>query len=291
MSRFAIHVLLVLSLFIGCAGEPETIGGSGILEADEMIVSAETEGRVEHLNFNEGSSVKKGDTLAIIDTSRLQLKLKSVNALKNVTSARLKAAELQLLQSVESEGFLRNEKKRISTLVESGTGTTKQLDQISHEFSQASLSVAAARVNIETLKAELQRAVVDSATVERMIADCYPLSAMNGIVTEKYVEQGELLSPGKPIARISNLESLTVKVYLPRKDFAQIKIGDKATIDIEADTTNYAAEVVWTSEEAEFTPKNIQTKKSRANLVYAVKLRILNHNDILKIGMPVYISF
>ncbi|MDF1544706.1 MAG: HlyD family efflux transporter periplasmic adaptor subunit [bacterium] len=284
-------LILFLLLTLGCADNQEPTGGSGILEADEIIVSAETGGRVQQINFVEGSRISKGDTLLVIDPSKLLLQLESVRSTEKVATARLSLAEIQLAKAKEAESYLQKEQRRLATLLKSGTGTAKQLDQIEHELAQATLNGKTSQSNLDVIEAEIKNIQTQAANVKRMIADCYPLSGMDGIVTEKFIEQGELLAPGKPIAKISDLTSLNVKVYLPTTDFSNIKIGDTATIDIENESDQYSGEVVWTAEEAEFTPKNIQTKKSRANLVYAVKIRIENKDGNLKIGMPVYISF
>ena len=286
-------LILMLFLFViyGCEENKEAAGGSGLLEADEIIVSAETGGRVEQLNFDEGTTISKNDTLLFIDTIKLILQLELVKSSKKVAMAQLQSAEIQLQKAKESESYLQKEQKRISTLFKSGTGTSKQLDQIEHELTQATLNAKTAQTNLKTIKTEITKIQIEVDKVKRTISDCYPTSSIDGIVTDKFIEQGELLVPGKPIAKISNLVSLNVKVYLPTEDFAKIKIGDKATIDTETETKNYTGEVIWTSEEAEFTPKNIQTKKSRANLVYAVKIRIQNIDGKLKIGMPVYVTF
>jgi len=290
--KFLIIILpLLLTFMFGCGGEKENAGGSGILEADEIIVSAETGGRVLQLNFDEGSTVHIGDTLLVIDPSKLILQFESVKSMENVAKAKLVSAEVNLQQAKASETFLQNELKRTSTLLKSGTGTSKQLDQIEHELTQAKLKAKIAQANLVTIKAEIEKIQIEAAGVTRTTSDCYPVSSMDGIVTEKYIEQGEFLSPGRPVVKISNISSLHVKVYLPSGDFANIKIGDKASIDTEADKENYTGTVVWTSEEAEFTPKNIQTKKSRANLVYGVKLKTENVHGTLKIGMPVYVTF
>ena len=284
-------VLLLLFLFISCSENKEVAGGSGILEADEIKVSAETNGRVEKINFDEGIVIHKNDTLLVIDPSNLELQLESVLASEKVARKKLDAVAVTIQQAEELESFLQKEQKRISTLVNSGTGTSKQLDQINHELTSASLNKKSAQINYESIKSELTKIQTETARVNRLIKDCYPISRIDGIVTDKFIEQGEFLVAGKPIAKISDLTSLYVKVYLPTEDFAKIKIGNKANIDTETESEKYVGEVVWTSEEAEFTPKNIQTKKSRANLVYAVKLKIENKNGTLKIGMPVFVSF
>ncbi|MEW5995642.1 MAG: HlyD family efflux transporter periplasmic adaptor subunit, partial [Candidatus Zixiibacteriota bacterium] len=131
----------------------------------------------------------------------------------------------------------------------------------------------------------------DIDRLDRRLQDCYPIAPITGIVTDKYVETGELLTPGRPMAKISRLDTLWVKVYLPAADFARAKVGDPVVVDTESGGRQYAGAVVWTSEEAEFTPKNVQTRKSRANLVYAVKVRVPNSDGLLKIGMPVFVSF
>lgn len=284
---------LVTSLIItltGCGGENSVAGGSGLLEADEVIVSAETSGRVQLLHFNEGSRVIEGDTLLIIDPSRLELELESALAGQKVAQARLQTANLQLEKARESERFVAAERDRIALLVKSGTATQKQLDQLEHEYAMATLGQRTARANISTIEAELTKIKADINRINRQLQDCYPLSPTNGTITEKYVKIGELLAPGRPIAKISRLDTLWVKVYLPTADFAEIKIGDKAIVDTESGGKQYSGEVVWTSEEAEFTPKNVQTKKSRTNLVYAVKVRVANSDGYLKIGMPVFVT-
>ena len=109
-------------------------------------------------------------------------------------------------------------------------------------------------------------------------------------MTDKYVEVGELVSPGRALARISRTDSLWVKLYLPTDQFANVAIGDPATIDTETGGRQFPGKVVWTSAEAEFTPKNVQTAKSRANLVYAVKVKMANPDGLLKAGMPVFVT-
>ena len=284
-------VLLSLTVtLLGCSNGNDVPGGSGLLEADEVIVSAEAAGRVESIRFGEGSQVEEGDTLLIIDPSRLELELESALAGQQVAQAGLQTANLQLEKARESERFVGAERGRIASLVKSGTANQKQLDQLEHEYAMAVLGQRTARANISAIKAELIKIEADINRIRRQLQDCYPVAPMKGTVTEKLVEKGELLAPGKPIAKISRLDTLWVKVYLPTTDFAEIKIGDKATVDTEAGGKQYGGEVVWTSEEAEFTPKNVQTRKSRTNLVYAARVRVANSDGHLKIGMPVFVT-
>ncbi len=282
--------LLIGLMAMSCSSKEDIIGGSGLLEADEMVLSAETNGQIEKLFFDEGTEVSVGDTLMEIDHSRLDLELEAALAGKNAVEAKLKTVRLQFEQAQENKRFLEKERDRVASLVGSGTATQKQLDQIEHEYTMAALGYRTAQAQITAAKAELAKIEADINKVRRLLQNCYPVAPISGTVTERYVDKGELAVMGKPLARISQLDTLWVKIYLPTGDFAQVKVGDAATVDTEAGEKTYRGTVVWTAEEAEFTPKNVQTKKSRANLVYAVKVRVPNTDGQLKIGMPVFVT-
>jgi HlyD family secretion protein len=281
--------LLILGL-AGCADRSAAPGGSGFIEADDAVVSAETGGRVLQRFFDEGTTVRQGDTLAVIDPSRTLLDLASSEALKNTTVASLQTARLQVERSGETERYARSERDRVAKLLTSGSATQKQMDQVSYDLTQAVNGLKTAQANVGVIQAQIEKTDADINRLKRGLIDCYPIAPIAGTVVEKYVEAGELLSPGKAIAKIANLDTVWVKVYLSAGNFSSVKDGDKATVSAETGGTNYAAKVVWTSSEAEFTPKNVQTEKSRANLVYAVKVRMANIDGALKIGMPVFVT-
>jgi HlyD family secretion protein len=261
-----------------------------MLEATEALVSFEASGRIIELRIAEGSRVGAGDTLAVIDPSRLELERKSAVAGRRVTEEQLVATQVQLRQAREAEQYAGRERDRIAGLVKSGTATQQTLDRLELEYTQAQLALQAAQANDAMIEAQLDKISADIDRIDRTLSDCYPTSPLRGVVTTKLVDQGELASPGKPLVKISQLDSLWVKVYLPAADFAQVRIGDSATVDTESGGNTYRGVVIWTAEKAEFTPKNVQTEKSRANLVYAVKVLIANTDGKLKIGMPVYVT-
>jgi len=281
---------ILASCLIGCGNDNNGVGGSGMLEAAEALVSAEASGRIMELLIDEGSQVSAGDTLVVIDPSRLELERKSALAGRHVTEEQLAAAQVQLRQAREAEQYAGRERDRIAVLAKSGTATQQTLDRLEQEYTQAQLALQAAKANDATLKAQLDKISVDIDRINRALSDCFPTSPLNGIVTTKHVHQGELVAPGKPLAKISQLDSLWVKVYLPAANFARVRIGDSATVDTESGGGACRGAVTWTAEEAEFTPKNVQTEKSRADLVYAVKVLVPNTDGRLKIGMPVYVT-
>ena len=287
---FSLIAILLMFPFSGCGQGDTSHGGSGFIEANDVIVSAETAGRIEARFFDDGSSVKAGDTLAIIDPSRLQLGLASAQAVRHTSTANLETARLQVERTKETEKYARSERDRVSRLLTSGSATQKQMDQLEYELTQAVNAYRGAVANVTVIETQIQKIDADLDLLKRQLDDCYLTSPLTGIVVEKYIEPGEVVSPGKAIAKIANLDTVWVKVYLPAGAFSTVKQGDQATVSTESGGTKYTGHVIWTSDEAEFTPKNVETAKSRANLVYAVKVQLANRDGLLKIGMPVFVS-
>lgn len=284
--------LLLFSSFVilsGCSNEADKIGGSGLIETTEVLVSAESSGRATAVNIDEGMTVAEGDTLLIIDPSYLELEIATAEAGRKVAVSNLESARLKVNNAERARAYALTERDRLQRLLASGTTTQQQFDKVSFEYDNAELAYRTASANVNTIQSEIEKIDSEITRLIRRLEDCYPVSPLGGTVTEKYIEPGELLNPGKAIARIARLDTVWVKVYLPASDFARIKTGDAAHVDTEAGGKYYGY-VSWTADEAEFTPKNVQTKESRTELVYAVKVTIPNNDNLLKIGMPVFVT-
>lgn len=290
ISPVAICVTVLLGLLVGCGNEEGFIGGSGLIEADEALVSAEIAGQVLERRFAEGQEVHAGDTLLVIDPTRVELNLDAARAGRSVLEANLRTARVQVDQAKRTEEYASTEFDRIQRLLESGTANKQQMDKATYERDQAAIQARAAKAQVASLEAQITQADANIAQLKRQLRDCYPIAPVPGVITDKLIDNGELLAPGKAIARIARLDSVWVKVYLPSGDFAQVKIGDTARVSTESGGQHFTGRVVWTAEEAEFTPKNVQTEESRADLVYAVKLAIANPDRVLKVGMPVFVT-
>jgi membrane fusion protein YbhG len=289
-SLMSVVLLGLLPVLFGCDSNDDFTGGSGLIETDETIVSAEYSGRILERFFDEGSRIAVGDTLAIIDPSNLELELASLRAGKDVIAAQMEAARLQTDKASLAFDFATNEQKRLSELLESGTATQQQFDRVELELDDARIARKSAAVQVKTMQAQLAQTEANIARLERRLKDCYPLASAAGTVTEKYVAPGELITAGKPLVRVSRLDTVWVKVYLTTGDFSEVKLGDKASVSTESGGGEFEGTVVWTSQEAEFTPKNVQTEQSRADLVYAAKVSIPNPDGTLKVGMPVFVT-
>ena len=165
-------------------------------------------------------------------------------------------------------------------------------DQAENRLTQSQLAMRLARATHEARQDDLARIDSEIALLDRQLANCYPTSPVSGIIVDKLVERGELLSPGKPIVEIAKMDTVWVKAYLPAGDLTAIRLGGKATVDPEDGRDGpMTGRIVWISDEAEFTPKNVQTAEARADLVYAVKVNVSNPEGVLKIGMPVMVRF
>jgi len=286
-----ISFALWLATIVGCSGNSVHSGGSGLIEADQTVVSAETAGRITARFFSEGGIVEEGDTLAIVDPENIELELIAAQAAVAVLDEKLTTAKLQVEKAKSSEQFMSSELARLTRLLGTSAANQRQVDQAQHSHEQATVARKTAVSQVSTLKAEITRARADIDRLKKRLADCYILAPTSGTVIEKLVELGEYVGPGKPVVKIAQLDTVWVKAYLPTAQFANIKLGDTASVNTESGGNDYTGTVVWTSSEAEFTPKNVQTEQSRADLVYAVKVSIPNLDGSLKIGMPVFVSF
>ena len=293
MRAFLIVTLAVVTATIagtGCGSDNTQPGGSAFIEANDVLVSSETGGKIVQQRFDEGTTVDLGDTLAIIDPSKIELDIASAEANRHTLSANLEAARLQVSRARETESFARSERGRVAKLLKGGSATQKQMDQLEHDTNLAVNARQTAAANVNVIDAQIAKQDADIARLRRQLQDAYVIAPSSGIVTEEYIDMGEVVAQGKAVAKISRLDTVWVKVYLPAGKFASVKVGDKATISTEAGASSYSGTVIWTSSEAEFTPKNVQTEKSRTNLVYAVKVSIPNSDGRLKIGMPVFVT-
>jgi len=285
-----IGFLLVAFVLGGCNSRNGQVGSSGFIEADESIISAETSGRVDRRNVLEGQNISRGDTLLVIDNSKLELQLGALRAARQVTEATLSTARLAVERTRKAEDFALSERDRVGRLIKSGSATQKQLDQMNYDAAQATIARQSAESNVVATRAQLEKTDADIALLDRQIQDCSPLSPLTGVITETFVDPGEFVTPGKAMLKIAQLDTVWAKVYLPADQFAAVKLGDAATVATESGGAEYPGVVIWTSSESEFVPKNVQTRESRSDLVYAVKVRIPNTDNALKIGQPVFVT-
>jgi HlyD family secretion protein len=277
--------MIVLST--GCQEKlPSGFAGSGTLETTEVTVSAQTPGTVLKLMKEEGDPVKNKELLATIDVEKLELqKAQLAASLKEIEAGRI-SAEAAIAQALESAGNTKIRYNRIKELYSSGAATQQNLDDIATQQKVALSQLAAARAQRPLLDAKYDQVKAAIAILDRNIADGKIFSPLEGVVVEKYVEPGEVVSPGGPIYKLADMKHFWMKIYVAEPDLGKIALGQRMEVKVDAVPKPLGATVTWASPEAEFTPKNVQTKKARAELVYAVKITLEAGQRELKIGMP-----
>jgi HlyD family secretion protein len=288
--KFGFLGLLLSLLAASCGNEKTLPGGSGLIEATEVVVSAESGGQLKELFFNEGDGIKNGDTIALIDTLTITLRLREMSASLTAAETRLNTTQIGIEQADFNHKLAHKEYERISELIKSGSVNQQQYDQIETAYYQAQLAKKQAVSAYQTAQADIERITAGMALLKKQFDDCHPVSPVSGNIVDKFVEVGELMIQGKQLVKIAKLDTVWVKVYLSSSDLARIKLGGIAKVDPEDGQNAIDGNVSWISPAAEFTPKNVQTKEARADLVYAVKVIIPNANGRLKIGMPVLVE-
>jgi len=293
-------VLLILSfLFLaGCGNnDADRLTATGTLEATESTVSAQVGGLITELRVREGTPVRKGDTLAVIDATDWNFQLDQAEAnLRAMDAANRLALEgarkEDVIQAEAQYASANNDLKRMEELYRSNSVPAKQLEDARTRFTLAQQTLKKVREGSRDeeralAKARRDQAEAAAAQLRKKVADCRITAPLQGTVINKFVELGELVWPGASVVRIADLTDLKINVYVSETTIPRVQLGQKAVVAVDAfDDRTFDGEVVYISPVAEFTPKNIQTKEERVKLVFAVKVVVKNPQGTLKAGLP-----
>lgn len=280
--------LLVLAMFIiSCNENNEKADAYGNFETTEITVSSESNGKIEFLNLEEGDVVEKGKTVGLIDTLQLYYtKMQLIASQKTVSSKSGNVlSQKQVLQ--EQLKTAKIEQTRIKNMFSENAATKRQVDEINGKVKVIEEQIKGVGTQNAPIKNEANSFSVQIEKINDQIKKCNLVNPIKGTVLTKYAEPNEVTTFGKPLYKIANLEEMNLRVYISETQLSSIKIGQQVKVKIDdfEQTKEYIGNIIWISSQAEFTPKIIQTKEERANLVYAVKIRVKNDGS-LKIGMP-----
>lgn len=288
-----IFLLSVVFLLISCSRENNKSDAYGNFEATEIIVSAQVPGELISFTLNEGDLLEKGAVVGLIDTTDLWLNKKLLYQQKKTVGAQLENIRSEIeVQQQQLDNNLVNQ-KRIQNLYKEGAATQKQLDDINGLININKKQIAAIRSRKEAIINQMKSIDVQTEQIDRKIEKCIITNPEKGTVLVKYSEAGELAGVGKPLYKLADLENMKLKAYISGDQLAHVAIGQQVEVmydDNKKENKKTTGVVEWISPTAEFTPKTIQTKKERVNLVYAVKVRIKNNGEV-KIGMPGEFNF
>ena len=280
-------LIIITSSFISCTNDGNRADGYGNFEATEITISSENNGKLIQFSIEEGQTLKSNEFVGFIDTIPLALKKEQLLVSKNIISSKSRGvlSQISVLKAQLKTATI--SKNRIENLIRENAGTQQQLDDINGKIDVINQQIKSVEIQNAPVVNELKNIDVQIKQVEDQINKSKIINPINGAVLIKYAEPNEITSFGKPLYKIADLSTMELRVYISETQLSSIEIGQEVTVKIDAGETmrNYKGIISWVASEAEFTPKIIQTKEERVNLVYAVKIAVKNDGS-LKIGMP-----
>jgi len=281
-----ITILIILTI-ISCNKDKNEADAFGNFEATEITISAEANGKIEFLNLEEGDVLQENAIVGQIDTVQLYLNKQQLLASKNTIYS--KSTNVLSQRNVLNEQLKTTliEQKRIQNMFSESAATKRQVDEVNGKVSVLKQQMQSVETQNAPIINEVKSIDVQIEKINDQLKKSKIINPVSGTVLAKYAEPNEITAFGKPLYKIANLNEMTLRVYFSETQLASIKVGQEVnvTIDDKDGTKPYKGKISWISSSAEFTPKIIQTKEERVNLVYAVKVMVKNDGS-LKIGMP-----
>lgn len=286
-------ILGISILLAGCNNREAGSDAYGNFEADPVIISSEATGKLLNLTIEKGQNIDSGTVVGVIDSTQLYLNKQQLVAQKGSVLAKRTGIKTQVDVFEQQKANLMTDKVRIEQMLADGAATQNQLDQVVGQIKVLDRQIENVQAQYSLINQEMEVLEAKITASEDLLNKSVLVSPIKGTIMEVYLKSGELASTGKPIYKITSLDPLILKVYISGAQLSAVKLGQKVQVLIDkndAELQPFNGEVIWISPEAEFTPKIIQTREERVNLVYAVKLKVQNDGS-LKIGMPAEVKF
>ena len=288
MKRIGYIAAVVLAASCGTEAE---FDAQGTFEATEVVVSSEATGRILNFEVEEGMAVEANQMVGAIDSVQLHLQRKQLVAQQSALLGSRPDVKKQVAALREQIAKQNEELRRVENMLKDGAATKKQKDDIEAQIKilerQLDATLSTLDKNTSTINNNSAALEAQIAALDDRISKCRVISPVGGTVLVKYAEAGELASVGKPLMKIADLDNIYLRAYFTSDQLAKVNLGDEVKVVADfggEERYDYTGRVAWISSESEFTPKTIQTKDSRANLVYAVKIAVENDGR-LKIGL------
>lgn len=280
-------LFLLFNSLISCNNGNDRADGYGNFEATEVTISAETNGKLEYLNLEEGDLLQANRLVGLVDTTQFYLNKQQLLSSKNTVLSKSKniLSQIDVLKSQLQTAHL--EKNRIQNMFSENAATKRQVDEINGKVDVILEQIKSVRTQNQPILNEVQTIEIQIKNVNDQIEKSKIINPIKATVLAKYAEPNEITSFGKPLYKIANLEVMKLRVYIGVTQLAQVKLNQKVTVKIDNGDAmkSYLGKISWISSVAEFTPKIVQTKEERVNLVYAIDIEVKN-DGALKIGMP-----
>lgn len=279
--------LFILISLISCSKNNEKADGYGNFEATEVTISAEANGKIDYLKLEEGDILEPNMQVGLVDTTQLYFNKQQLIASKSTVLSKSSNVLSQINVLKEQLKTTLTEQKRIQNMFAENAATKRQVDEVIGKVNVLQEQIKSVGTQNAPIANEAQSIDIQIKKINDQIQKSKIINPIKGTVLAKYAEPNEVTAFGKPLYKIADISEMTLRVYVSETQLAQIKVGQTVTvkIDAEKEMKSYPGTISWIASTAEFTPKIIQTKEERANLVYAVKVKVKN-NGSLKIGMP-----
>ncbi|MFY0688731.1 MAG: HlyD family efflux transporter periplasmic adaptor subunit [Cyclobacteriaceae bacterium] len=288
-------LIAIVLIMAGCKEESTSADAFGTFEAIEVIVSAESPGKLLAMDVSEGSNVEKGQLLAMVDTIQLYYQKGRLLAQRDALRSRLQNVPVQLDVFNQQAANLSKELERVKRLLESGAATQKQYDDMNSQLEVIDKQRAAIESQLSSTNravlAELKPLEWQLMQIEDGLDRCSIKSPIDGVVLMKYFSEGEIAAPGRPLLKMAAMDEMILRVYITGDQLGDVKIGSEVTVAIDGAEGVESGKLYWIADKAEFVPKTIQTKEERASNVYAAKIRVKNPEGRIKIGMSASVQF
>ena len=287
-----ISMILAILMLTSCSRNQFKHDASGTFEATEVIISSEASGKLEVFNIAEGDVLVQGQYLGYVDSIQLYLKKLQLQTAQKAVKVRRPDISVQISATKEQIEKAETEKKRLENLFKANAATQKQIDDADSQLKilQKTLS---AQINslsnsVNSLNEESSSYEIQVAQIQDQLNKCKLINPLDGTVLNKYAEEKEIVTVGKPLYKIADTKHLFLRAYVVSGQLENVSLGQDVSVTVsysDKSEKQYPGKVAWIANKAEFTPKTIQTKDERQNLVYAVKIAVENTDGLIKIGM------
>ena len=286
-----------LAVLASCGSNEKEYDATGTFEATEVTVAAEQSGTLMMFDVNEGDSLVLGKEVGLVDTTQIWLKIQQAGATKAVYQSQKPDMEKQIAVTRQQLAKARQDQQRYKELVADGAAPSKMLDDATNQVAvlqkQLDAQISSLSTQLSTLNSQVSTVDVQVSQLKDQLQKCHITTPIKGTVLEKYVEKGEFVAVGKPLFKMADTDQMFIRAYVTSAQLKDIKVGQKAKVFADygdSQKKEYEGTVSWISSRSEFTPKTIQTDDERADLVYALKVAIIN-DGYVKIGMYGEVKF
>ena len=287
-------VLVLAPLSLAACGNGEEPDAYGNFEATEVIVSAETSGQLLWFTPDNGQRLDSGSMVGLIDTTQLVLERNQVLSERGANSSRATEVSNQLDVLAAEREIAQRGYERTRRLHSEQAATAQQLDQAEREYRVLGAQIEVTRAQRRTAEHDIATSAARLAQIDDQLRKSRIVNPHGGTVLTSYAEPGEFVQQGQPLYKIANLDSMELRAYVTEPQLSLVRIGQPAEVAIDVngeERKTIIGTVTWVSSEAEFTPTPVQTREERADLVYAIKIRVPNGDGAVKIGMPADVRF